>query len=112
MISPGSTNGAPALRKLICITLLTGSLMLDSAFAVSQADLDMACENARAKKLEPLRRQKINECKADKKNDPKWCEQFWSDYGNGGKTGPRVRQRKFDNLPECEKAEKARRDVN
>ena len=110
MTFPDSTHGAPAVRKLVFITFLVGSLMLDSAFAVSQADLDLACENARAKKLEPLRRQKINECKSDKNNEPKWCEQFWADYGNGGKTGPKVRQRKFDDLPECVKAEKARRE--
>jgi hypothetical protein len=100
------------MRVLIVITFLIGSLTLSIAFARSQAELDQACEAARAEKLAPLRQQKIKECKADSKNDPKWCEQYWSDYGDGGKNGPHVIQRMYDNLPECVKAEKARRDVN
>ena len=100
------------MKFVVFIALIISSPGMDSAFAQSQADLDRACEEARAEKLEPEKRKKIEECKADKKNDPRWCEQFWADYGHGGKTGPKVRQRMFDDLPECVEAEKARRDVN
>ena len=100
------------MKTLMTIVLICGLLMLNSAFAQTRQKLDQACEDARVKKLEPQKREKINECKADKKNDPKWCENYWSDYGAGGKTGPKVRQRMFNDLPECVKAEKVRQDVN
>lgn len=100
------------MKMVVLITLVIGSLMTVSAIAQSQGELDMACEEAREIKLKPLREEKINECKADKKNDPKWCDQFWADFGDGGRTGPRIRQRLFNDLAECVKAEKARRDVN
>ena len=100
------------MKAVVFITLIISVLGLDFAFSQSQDNLNQACEDARAKKLEPAKRQKISECKADKKNDPKWCEDFWADYGHGGKTGPKVRQRMVDDLPECVKADKARRDVN
>ena len=100
------------MKKLIIILIFSSLILLDNSFAQAQAELDRACENARAEKLEPLRQRKIDECRDDKDNDPQWCEQFWADYGNGGKTGNQVRQRMFDSLPECVEAEKARRDVN
>jgi len=100
------------MRVLVSIIFLLGSLLPGTAFGKTQAELDQACEDARSRKLQPIRQQKIKECKADKKNDPKWCEQFYADYGDGGRDGPNFRKRKFDNLPECVKAEKARQDVN
>ena len=100
------------MKKLMMIVLVSSFLMSGWALAQSQQELDRACEDARSKKLEPEEREKINECKADKKNDPKWCENYWSDYGAGGKTGPKVRQRMYDDLPECVKAKKARQEVN
>ena len=67
------------MKTLITIVLVSGFLTPHFAFAQSQEELDQACEDAREKKLEPLRRQKIEECKRDEQNDPEWCEQFSAD---------------------------------
>jgi len=112
IITPESISGAAAMKMIVFLLIVILSTMPGPARAETQADLDQACEDARAKKLEPVRRQKISECKADKKNDPKWCERYWADYGDGGRDGPNVRRRRYDDLPECVKAEKARQDVN
>ncbi len=107
-----SAGGVSIMKLFVFIIFVIGSLIPGAAFAKSQAELDQACEDARDEKLEPLRQQKISDCKKDEDNDPQWCEQFWADYGNGGKSGGKVRQRMFDQLPECVEAEKARQDVN
>ncbi len=100
------------MKAVVFIGFIVSMLNMNIVYAKSQAELDQACEEARAEKLAPQKRQKIKECKADKKNDPKWCEQFWADYGDGGRHGPHIRMRLFNDLPECVKAEKARLEVN
>jgi len=75
-------------------------------------DLDRRCDEAREKVIAPLREAEIAKCKADKKNDPAWCERFNADYGDGGRTASgSIRPRMFDDLPECVEAleEKNRR---
>jgi hypothetical protein len=51
-----------------------------------------------------------NRCKADKRNDPAYCERFWRDYGEShftrdGEFVPRL----FGDIPECVVADKERR---
>ena len=62
----------------------------------------MSCEDAREKLVAPLREAKIKECKSDPKNDPAWCERYYSDYGNAtARPGGGVYPRMFDDIPEC-----------
>ena len=73
-------------------------------------ELDAACEAARQAELKPLREQEIAKCKADRHNDPAWCERFYKDYGEGGRHfDGRPIPRLFDDLPECVAAHEARR---
>lgn len=71
--------------------------------------LEAKCENAREARLKPLREAEIERCKAGKRNDPAYCERFYSDLGNAtrrpnGTMTPRM----FDDLPECVAAADAR----
>ena len=71
-----------------------------SAVANDQAKLDAACEEAREKKLVPLRQQLTADCIAEGKKDRKQCE---ADYANhNGRMGNN--QLPFYDLPECTKA--------
>ena len=68
----------------------------------SMDELDNRCDVARERKIAPLRKEEIEKCKADKRNDPGWCERFFIDYGEGGRTvHGAMRPRMFDDLPEC-----------
>lgn len=79
---------------------------------LSLDELDSRCEAAREAKLKPLREAEIARCKADRHNDPAFCERFYEDYGQGG--GRNLRgvpiPRLFDDLPECEAAREARQE--
>lgn len=69
---------------------------------LSLAELDRRCDAARQEKIAPLREAEIAGCKADRRNDPDWCERFYADYGEGGRTqSGTIRPRMFDDLPEC-----------
>ncbi len=71
-----------------------------SSFSLDE--LDSRCDVARERKIAPLRKEEIEKCKADKRNDPGWCDRFFKDYGEGGRTvHGAVRPRMFDDLPEC-----------
>jgi len=73
--------------------------------SMSLRDLDRRCETARERRIAPLRAAEIEKCKADKRNDPAWCERFNADYGDAGRTASGVmRPRMFDDLPECVEA--------
>jgi hypothetical protein len=72
---------------------------------MSLEDLDRRCDKAREEKIAPLRAAEIGKCKADRRNDPEWCERFNADYGDGGRTRKgTIRPRMFDDLPECVEA--------
>jgi len=72
---------------------------------MSLEDLDRRCDQAREEKIAPLRADEIGKCKADRRNDPDWCERFNADYGDGGRTRKgTIRPRMFDDLPECVEA--------
>jgi len=76
---------------------------------LSLAELDQRCDDAREEKIAPLREAEITKCKADKRNDPNWCERFNADYGEGGRTqSGTIRPRMFDDLPECVEAQSER----
>ncbi|MGI9569566.1 MAG: hypothetical protein ACR2PH_07495, partial [Desulfobulbia bacterium] len=69
---------------------------------MSLDELDKRCDTAREEKIAPLRESEIEKCKEGKRNDPDWCERFYADYGDGGKSRQGAyRPRMFDDLPEC-----------
>lgn len=73
-------------------------------------ELDARCEAAREAQLQPEREREIAACKAEKRNDPEWCERYYKDLGEGGRNlrGAAI-PRKYDDLPECQAAQEARR---
>lgn len=81
--------------------------------AANVAALEAKCEAVRAAHIKPLRDAEIAKCKANARNDPDYCERYWSDYGNAhrlpnGTMSPRM----FDDLPECVAAAQARKALN
>ncbi len=73
--------------------------------AMTLAELDQRCEDAREEKIAPLREAEIASCKQDRRNDPAFCESFNADFGDGGRTASgAIRPRMFDDLPECAEA--------
>ena len=73
-----------------------------SAGSMSLEELDRRCDQARERRIAPLRQAEIEKCKAEGRNDPGYCERFYSDYGDGGRTQyGTIRPRMFDDLPEC-----------
>lgn len=96
------------LPLLVCLSVLAAPVCADDDASASPRELDARCEAAREAQLKPLREAEIASCKADKRNDPAWCERFNKDYGQGGRTihgAPRPRM--FDDLPECVAAREA-----
>src|SRR6476619_4899263 len=78
--------------------------------AANVAALEAQCEAARAAHIKPLRDAAIAKCKADGRNDPGYCERYWSDYGNAHRMANGVMSpRMFDDLPECVAAAQARK---
>jgi len=82
--------------------------------AMSLADLDRRCEDAREKMIAPLREAEIAKCKQQEDSDPARCERFYADYGNAGKTiYGTIRPPMFHDLPECvESLQERRRRAN
>jgi len=78
---------------------------------MSLADLDRRCEDAREKKIAPLREVEIAKCKQQDPDYPERCERYYATYGDavrsqyGGFT-PRM----FHDLPECVEAEQQLRE--
>lgn len=88
------------MRWFVVIGLLGLMLVGNNAYAEDQAKLDAACEQAREKKLVPLRKQLTADCIAEGKKDRKQCEAEYADHT--GRMGNN--QLPFYDLPECEKA--------
>lgn len=81
--------------------------------AMSLADLDRRCEDARENMIAPLREAEIVNCKKQEWHDPAWCERHYADYGNAGRTmSGTFRPRMFNDLPECVEAEQELRRRN
>jgi hypothetical protein len=73
--------------------------------AMTFAELDQRCEDAREEKIAPLREAEIESCKQERRSDPAFCETFNADFGDGGRTeSGAMRPRMFDDLPECVEA--------
>ncbi len=87
-----------------------------NAYSLDEAEvkaLEARCEAARETRLKPLREAEIAKCKSNKRNDPAYCERYWSDYGNAVRlANGRMQPRLFDDLPECTAAYKARRELH
>ena len=101
--------GSPVLAVLFLG--MSGMVLADQASEV--ASLEAQCEAAREAKIKPLRDGEIAKCKASRRDDPAYCERYWSDYGNArrlpnGTMSPRM----FDDLPECVSATQARKALN
>jgi len=70
------------------------------------AELDTSCEQARQRKIAPLREKVIRECvEKEQRPDRASCERFYADYGE--RTGSQ--DPLFYDLPECVKADDYRR---
>lgn len=70
-----------------------------------QAELDAICEEARQKKIVPLREEMIEECvDKEQRSDRASCERFYANYGE--RTG--AQNPLFYDLPECLKAHEYR----
>ena len=87
-------------------TIVLFMLLYLSPFAYSEElslkELEQRCEEAREAKLAPLREAAIEECAAKPDKTREYCERFYRDFGAGSVTQYGVvRQRMFNDLPEC-----------
>lgn len=92
------TKTAGLISGLSLLAISLTCLAADSAERQAKlAELDAACEEARLKKLVPLRAKFVDEC-VDKgeRPDRASCERYYADYGNGSGN-----QRLFYELPAC-----------
>ena len=74
----------------------------------SVKELEALCTQAREKRIGPEREAEIRTCKSEQKNDPEWCERYWSNYGDGRRVGRSYQPPKYWWLPECVEARKCR----
>lgn len=65
--------------------------------AAKQAELDRLCEDARARRLAPIRVQIYDECVNRQRKQPDYCRRYADGY-NGERPGAGPR---FYELPEC-----------
>ena len=101
------------MRSFLFVVLLGPPLFALADEAANVAALEAKCEAARAAHIKPLRDAEIAKCKADGRNDPGYCERYWSDYGNAHRMANGVMSpRMFDDLPECVAAMQARKALN
>lgn len=72
----------------------------------SLQELQQRCDQAREVKIAPLREDAIEECMTSnprRRNVEEYCERFYSDFGQGGRTeSGHFRQPMFNDLPECQ----------
>jgi|GEM_PF-979752 hypothetical protein len=111
MRQPGPCQRTVGLRAFVTAVLIWAPTALTFADQLERVEaLEAQCEQEREARIKPLREMEIEKCKADKHNDPAYCERFWKDYGNAVRTasGGMV-PRMFDDLPVCQAAFKARK---
>jgi len=89
-------------------SLMTLPALLAGLSALSQAaslgDLRQRCEEAREKKIAPLREAAIEECASRHRSSRTRadCERLYADFGEGGGTvDGGARTAMFNDLPEC-----------
>jgi hypothetical protein len=94
---------------LLCALLSTVHVARAADDEASVRALEAKCQAARQEKLAVVRAERIAECKANRRNDPAFCERHYRDYGDGGPgpNGMRVTPM-FNDLPECVTAFAAR----
>lgn len=73
----------------------------------SPAQLAAECERAREARLKPEREKLIKDCIAKGDQDASYCQNYYANYGDGGRQGGHTVPRKYDNLPECVAAREA-----
>lgn len=74
---------------------------------LSLEELDRRCEAEREAKIAPLRKAEIDRCINEQRKDPAYCNRFYADYGQSGRTiHGTVRPRMFHDLPVCLEAER------
>ena len=88
---------------------LTATLLNAPAQLMAQQptveELEQRCEEMREARLAPLRKEKIEKCKAEKAMDPAQCERYYKDYGNATRgAGGKYTERMFNDLGPCVKA--------
>lgn len=101
------------MRIILTVLLLGLPVLALADEAANVAALEAKCEAVREAHIKPLRDAEIAKCKAAGRNDPGYCERFWSDYGNAHRMANGVMSpRMFDDLPECVAAAQARKALN
>ena len=78
----------------------------------SAKELEALCTQAREKRIGPEREAEITTCKSERKNDPDWCERYWSNYGDRKRVGRYYQKPKYWSLPECVEARKCRQEAD
>ena len=97
----------------VAVALLAGTMSAAALDEGEVRELEQACEVAREQRLKPLRDAEIARCQQEKRSDPQYCERYWSDYGNAVRSpNGQMQPRMFDDLPECVRANEARRKLN
>ena len=89
------------LISLVLFTLLTTPAVAERYSQEKQMQLDARCEDAREKKLIPIREQLVDECVANGElPNNQECKRFYANYGERmGRRAPL-----FYDLPECVEA--------
>ena len=104
---PAESSGTEAASQVPASS--TSVATPQPAGTLSLAELDRLCEDARERAIAPLRAAEIEECKATRRSDPAFCERFFADFGDAGRTASgTIRPRMFDDLPECVQARQER----
>ncbi len=84
-----------------------------TAEGLSLQELQQRCEQAREAKIAPLRQEAIEECiarESRRRDVQAYCERFYSDFGQGGRTASgHFQQPMFNDLPECQAFHEAER---
>ncbi len=100
------------MKKISASFLIAISvLFINSNSAMAEptaAELRGTCEAEREKLIAPERQKAIEECVTKKRNTQEYCERFYRDFGEGGRTQQGgYRQRMFHDIPECIAADEA-----
>ena len=90
---------------LISCAILSFSTSVVAIDKAGLKKLEQRCDDARQKKIEPLRKAEIQKCAAKDRNTRdalEKCERYYVDYGEGARyESGGHRQRMFNDLPEC-----------
>ena len=93
------------IYKILCCCFAISFASAAVAQEPSLQELQQRCEQAREAKIAPLRQEAIDECITSnprRRDVEDWCAQFYSDFGQGGRTASgHFRQPMFNDLPEC-----------